>query len=42
MSNYYTVESLGKNHVNNDIIPLNDFLCLINDIYKSKEKEEKI
>ena len=28
--------------INNDIIPLNDFLLLINDIYKSKEKEEKI
>ena len=33
---------LKNNKLNNDIIPLNDFLCLINDIYKSKEKEEKI
>ena len=28
--------------LNNDIIPLNDFLNLINDIYQSKAKEEKI
>ena len=33
---------IKNNKLNNDIIPLNDFLCLINDIYKSKEKEEKI
>ena len=31
-----------NNTVNGDIIPLNEFLVLINNIYKSKEKEEKI
>ena len=29
-------------NTNNDIIPLNDFLILINNIYESKEKEEKL
>ena len=38
------INNSGKknNTVNGDIIPLNDFLGLINNIYKSKEKEEKI
>ena len=31
-----------SNSVNNDIIPLSDFLILIDNIYESKEKEEKI
>ena len=37
-----TNKKQGNNIVNNDIIPLNDFIGLINNIYESKEKEEKI
>ena len=32
----------NHNSVNSEIIPLNDFIILINSIYESKEKEEKI
>ena len=35
-------ENKKSNSVNSDIIPLNEFLNLINEIYESKEKEEKI
>ena len=36
----HTKKNSSKN--NSDIIPLNDFINLINNIYESKEKEEKI
>ena len=36
----HTKKNSSKN--NSDIIPLNDFINLINSIYESKEKEEKI
>ena len=36
----HTKKNSSKN--NSDIIPLNDFIILINNIYESKEKEEKI
>ena len=36
-------EENNKNEINNnEIIPLNEFILLINSIYKSKEKEEKV
>ena len=43
-TNSNNINSNNNNHngINSEIIPLNDFLILINSIYESKEKEEKI
>ena len=35
-------KNTNHNPINSEIIPLNDFLILINSIYESKEKEEKL
>ena len=41
-ANINNINNSGNNGINSEIIPLNDFLILINNIYESKEKEEKI
>ena len=41
-NNNENINSNINSSINSEIIPLNDFLILINSIYESKEKEEKI
>jgi hypothetical protein len=42
MNNTNNNTNSNRNSTNSEIIPLNEFIVLINSIYESKEKEEKI